>query len=83
MLEKEIERLLEANKMEEESKMFNKALITLQKLDEEHRMKEREIKLKLREDFRKANDEAEHLKNLRNEELRMSDLRVCSIISKH
>lgn len=77
--EREIERLLEAERVEEESKMLNKALIALQKEEEEKLKEKKQRQLKMREEFRLANAESEHFKNLRNEEQRIADLRVRSI----
>ncbi|KAH1007192.1 cilia- and flagella-associated protein 45 [Dendroctonus ponderosae] len=74
--ENELDRLLEAERIEEESRMLNKALIELQK-DEEARLKaKREMQEKMREEFKKANTEAERYRNLKSEEQRIADLRV-------
>lgn len=76
MKEREMERLLEAEKIEEESRMLNKALIARQKEEAKKLKEKKDRQLKMREEFRKANDEAEHYKNIRNEEQRIADLRV-------
>nr|XP_023016550.1 cilia- and flagella-associated protein 45-like [Leptinotarsa decemlineata] len=74
--ENEIGQLLEAEKIEEESRMLNKALIALQKDEEEKMQKKKETQMKMREEFRRANDEAKHYKTLREEEQRISDMRI-------
>lgn len=74
--EREMDRLIEAELIEEESRMLNKALIALQKEEEEKLKEKKHLQLKMREEFRRANAEAEHYKNLRNEEQRVSDMRV-------
>lgn len=76
MKEREMDRLLEAERIEEESRMLNKALIALQKEEEEKLKEKKDRQLKMREAFKKANAEAEQYRNLRNEEQRISDLRV-------
>ncbi|XP_050294792.1 cilia- and flagella-associated protein 45-like isoform X2 [Anthonomus grandis grandis] len=74
--ENELDRLLEAERIEEESKMLNKALIELQK-DEEKRQKAKiEMQIKMREEFKKANEEACRYRRLKAEEQRIADLRV-------
>lgn len=74
--EREMERLLEAERIEEESRMINKALIALQKEEAEKLKEKKDRQLKMREDFKKANEEAEHYRNIRNEEQRIADMRV-------
>lgn len=76
MKEREMGRLLEAERIEEESKMLNKALIAIQREEAEKLQEKKNLQLKMREDFKKANDEAEHYANLRNEEQRIADMRV-------
>lgn len=74
--ENELDRLLEAERIEEESRMLNKALIELQK-DEEARLKaKREMQERMREEFKNANTEAERYRNLKSEEQRIAELRV-------
>lgn len=74
--EREMTRLLAAEKIEEESKMLNKALVALQKEEEEKLMKKRERQLKMQEEFRNANAEAEYYKSLKNQEQKILDLRI-------
>lgn len=71
-----MDRLLEAERIEEESRMINKALIALQKEEEAKLKEKRNRQLQMREDFKKANEEAEHYRNLRNEEQRIADMRA-------
>lgn len=81
MKQNEIEELLEAERIEEESRMINKALIALQKEEEQKLKEKKELQLKMREEFRKANEEAEHYRNLKAEEQRIADLRVSMRLS--
>ncbi|KAJ8974467.1 hypothetical protein NQ317_005989 [Molorchus minor] len=74
--ENELERLLEAERVEEESRMLNKALIELQREEERKQREKAEMQLKMREDFKKANAEAAKYKNIKLEEQRISDLRI-------
>ncbi|XP_060536757.1 cilia- and flagella-associated protein 45-like isoform X2 [Cylas formicarius] len=76
MKENELERMLEAERIEEESRMLNKALIELQKDDEEKLRVKREEQLRTREELRRTNEEAEKYRNLKAEEQRIADLRV-------
>lgn len=76
--ENELDRLLEAERIEEESRMLNKALIELQKEEEDRVKEKRETQDKMRDEFKKANMEAERYKNLKAEEQRIVDLRVRS-----
>lgn len=74
--ENELERLIEAEKIEEESRMLNKALIELQK-EEDRKLKEKQrLQEQMREEFRKTNLEAEKYRLIKVEEQRIADLRV-------
>lgn len=79
--ENELDRLLEAERIEEESRMLNKALIELQKEEEDKVKAKREVQDKMRDEFKKANMEAERYKSLKAEEQRIVDLRVRSLFS--
>ncbi|XP_066142383.1 cilia- and flagella-associated protein 45-like [Euwallacea fornicatus] len=74
--ENELDRLLDGERIEEESRMLNKALIELQKQEMACLKEKREIQQKMREEFKKSNAEAERYKNIRAEEERIADLRV-------
>ncbi|KAJ8963484.1 hypothetical protein NQ318_018967, partial [Aromia moschata] len=74
--ENELTRLLEAERVEEESRMMNKALVALQKEEEQKQREKAEQQLKMREEFKKSNAEAEHYKNVKLEEQRISDMRI-------
>ncbi|KAF7273556.1 cilia- and flagella-associated protein 45-like [Rhynchophorus ferrugineus] len=74
--ENELERLLEAERVEEESRMLNKALIELQKEEERKLQERRNVQMRMRDEFRKANMEAEHYRRVKDEEQRVADLRV-------
>lgn len=74
--ERELQRLLEAEKKEEESKMINKALIATQNEEEAKRKKKEEDNLKLREELHKANLELARYKMLQKEEERIAEMRV-------
>lgn len=78
--ERELQRLLEAERKEEESKMINRALIAVQKDEEEKRRKKEEENLKLREELHKANMELERYRMLQKEEERIANMRVRSNI---
>lgn len=71
-----MERLLEAEKIEEESKMLNKALIQMQKEEEQKQLAKKELQTQMREAFKKANIESENFKLLKQEEQRIADMRV-------
>lgn len=74
--ERELQRLLEAERKEEESKMINRALIATQKEEEEKRRKKQEGNMKLREELHKANMELERYRLLQKEEERIAEMRV-------
>lgn len=76
MKERELQRLLEAERKEEESKMINRALIALQQEEEEKRKKKQEGNLKTREELHKANAELEKYRLLQKEEEKIADMRV-------
>ncbi|XP_030753396.1 cilia- and flagella-associated protein 45-like [Sitophilus oryzae] len=76
MKENELERLLEAEKIEEESRMLNKALIELQKEDEKREEERKQLQIKMRDEFKKANEETQQYRRLKAEEQRIADLRV-------
>ncbi|KAG5899148.1 hypothetical protein JTB14_027341 [Gonioctena quinquepunctata] len=80
--ENEIGQLLEAERIEEESRMLNKALIALQKEEEEKMKEKKEIQLKMREEFKKANNDADHYKKMRQEEQRIADMRIQEFLRK-
>lgn len=80
--ENETERLLQAQRIEEESKMQNKALLVMQR-EEADKVKALKLKQnKAREEFMKAKEEAERLKNLQEEEQRIADLRIQEFMRK-
>ncbi|CAH2000883.1 unnamed protein product [Acanthoscelides obtectus] len=74
--ENEIGRLLEAEKIEEESKMLNRALIALQKEEEEKQKRRYEAQQKIRKEFAKADAEVQHYKKLREEENKIAAMRI-------
>lgn len=74
--ENEIKRMLEAEKIEEESRQLQKANIALQREEAAKLAKKLEQKKQMREDLRKANEEMEQYKKVREEEERIADLRV-------
>lgn len=74
--ERELQRLLEAERKEEESKMINRALIAVQKDEEEKRRKKDEENLKMREELHKSNMELERYRMLQKEEERIANMRV-------
>ncbi|KAJ8936537.1 hypothetical protein NQ314_012277 [Rhamnusium bicolor] len=74
--ENEMEQLMAAEKVEEESRMLNKALIELQKEEEQKDRAKKELQHKMRAEFKQANAEAQHYRNVKEEEQRIADLRV-------
>ncbi|VEN62981.1 unnamed protein product [Callosobruchus maculatus] len=80
--ENEIGRLLEAERIEEESKMLNRALIALQKEEEEKMKRRYEEQQKMREEFAKADAEAQHYKKLREEENKIAAMRIEEFMRK-
>lgn len=74
--ENELERLIEAEKIEEESRMLNKALIELQIEENLKKEEKQRLQEQMREEFRKTNLEAERYKLIKAEEQRIADLRV-------
>lgn len=73
-----MQRLLEAERKEEECRMINRALIAVQKEEEEKRRKKQEDDCKMREELHKANMELEQYKQLQKEEEKIADMRVSS-----
>lgn len=72
----EIGRMIHAERIEEESKMLNKAYLVMQK-EEEKKLEERlKQKQEIRDNLRKANAELERHKLLQKEEERITDLRI-------
>ncbi|CAG9830752.1 unnamed protein product [Diabrotica balteata] len=80
--ENEMNQLIQAEKIEEESRMINKALIAWQKEEEKKMLEKHEIQLQIREDFRRANEQSEYYKALREEEDRISDMRISDFMRK-
>lgn len=80
--ENEIERLLKMERTEEESKLINKALMALEKEEEEKLKLKRTQQEKLRKEFREAHKEAEYYKQMQAEEQRIADLRVQEFMRK-
>lgn len=76
--ENELERMMEAERIEEESKMLNKALIQVQKEEQQKELAKKELQAQMREEFKKANIEVENYKLLKQEEQRIADMRVCT-----
>lgn len=76
MQENEIKRLIEAERIEEESKEINKANIALQREEAALMAKKAEERKQMREDLRRANEEMEYYKKVRAQEERIADLRV-------
>ncbi|XP_018567077.1 cilia- and flagella-associated protein 45 [Anoplophora glabripennis] len=73
--ENELNRLMEAEIIEEESKMLNKALIQMQKEEQQKELAKKELQAQMREEFKKANIDVENYKLLKQEEQRIADMR--------
>ncbi|KAJ3648364.1 hypothetical protein Zmor_020174 [Zophobas morio] len=72
----EIERMIEAERIEEESRMINKAFLAIQQ-EEERKLKEKKEQQKqIRNEMKKANDDLERYKLVKQEEQRIADLRI-------
>ncbi|KAJ8924075.1 hypothetical protein NQ315_006856 [Exocentrus adspersus] len=76
MKENELLRLMEMEKIEEESKLLNKALIQMQKEEQQKQQAKKETQAKMREEFKKANVEVENYKLLKLEEQRIAEMRI-------
>lgn len=74
--ENEVQRLVEAERKEEESRNINKALIAMQREDAEKLKQKRLEQKQTRDELNQANAENEHYKLVQNEEQRIADLRV-------
>ncbi|RZC35120.1 Trichoplein domain containing protein [Asbolus verrucosus] len=72
----EIERMIEAEKIEEESRMINKAFLAIQKEEQEKLKEKKEMQQKIRDELKKANTELERYKLIQKEEQRIADLRI-------
>lgn len=80
--ENEMLRLIEAERKEEESRNINRALIAMQRDEEEKIRKKREDQLKTQMELKKANDDLEHYKIVQKQEQRIADLRVQEFMRK-
>lgn len=76
--ENEMKRLIEAEKIEEESKQIIKANIAMQRDEAALLVKKADEQKQMRADLRRANEEMDYYKRIRSEEERIADLRVCS-----
>lgn len=74
--ERELQRLMEAERTEEESRMINKALIAMQKEEEQKLQERHERQMQMRKELREANEDIEHYKLIQKEEERIADMRV-------
>ncbi|EFA06544.2 cilia- and flagella-associated protein 45 isoform X1 [Tribolium castaneum] len=72
----EIERMIEAEQKEEESRMINKAFLAIQQEEEQKLREKKELQQKIRNDLKKANDDLERYKLIQKEEQRIADLRI-------
>lgn len=80
--ENEIQRLFEAEKIEEECKMINKANLVMQREEAARIEKVHEQKQKMREELNKANEEMDYYRRVQAEEDRIADMRVnCFLFS--
>ncbi|XP_056633324.1 cilia- and flagella-associated protein 45-like [Diorhabda sublineata] len=78
--ENEMNQLLEAEKIEEESRMINRALIAWQKEEELKAVEKKNVQSRLKKELDRANEEAEYYKALRGEEDRIADMRIMEFI---
>ncbi|XP_045467627.1 cilia- and flagella-associated protein 45-like [Harmonia axyridis] len=72
----EVEKLLEAEKIEEESRLLNRALIAMRKEEEEKVKEHKEHQKRVREELHQANLDLERYKLVQKEEQRIADLRI-------
>lgn len=72
----EVNKLVEAEKREEECKIMNKLIASLHKQEEEEEQNRREKQIKMRDAYTKSFNENLHHKRVQEEELRISDMRV-------
>lgn len=79
MKENEVEKLLEAERKEEESKTMNRMLIALQKEEAEKLKRKQEEKLRIRDELLKSNETSQLYKAMRQEEEKLADLRVSNL----
>lgn len=76
MQERELQRLLDAERIEEESRMINKALIAMQKEEEERQKQKHKDNMNRRNDLLQANTELERYRLIQKEEERIAEMRV-------
>ncbi|KAL3287330.1 hypothetical protein HHI36_001805 [Cryptolaemus montrouzieri] len=72
----EVEKLLEAEKVEEESRMLNRALIAMRKEEEQKIIENKKRQKNLRDELRQANLDLERYKLVQKEEQRIADARI-------
>ncbi|XP_068894939.1 cilia- and flagella-associated protein 45-like [Tenebrio molitor] len=72
----EIERMIEAERIEEESRMINKAFLAIQQEEEQKLKEKKELQQKIRDELKKANTDLERYKLVQKEEQRIADLRI-------
>ncbi|KAI4466652.1 nasopharyngeal epithelium specific protein 1 [Holotrichia oblita] len=80
--ENNLQKLMEAERIEEESRMINKANLQMQKEDEERARKKKEEQRRMQEDMKLANENVKRYKRIRQEEERIADLRVKEFMRK-
>lgn len=74
--EREIEKLIEGERLEEEARLQNRAIIQMQRDEEVKRQKLQKKQEKMRLDLHLANEEILKYKQIEKEENRIADLRV-------
>ncbi|XP_026477137.1 cilia- and flagella-associated protein 45 [Ctenocephalides felis] len=80
--ELELERMLEAERLEEEGRANNRLMIAMQKEDIEKLEEKRRKQQQTRDDLKKANDELEHYRMIEVEEQRIADLKLAEYMRR-
>ena len=74
--ENTIQKLLEAEQIEEEGRRIRNAVVAMQREDLEKMKQKHEDKLKVQEELRKINDNLTRCKLIQQEEEKIADMRV-------
>ncbi|GJQ82707.1 hypothetical protein Trydic_g19718 [Trypoxylus dichotomus] len=74
--ENNLQKLMEAERVEEESRMIKKAHLQIQKEDAEKAQRRAEEQKRMQEDMRLTNENVERYRRVRQEEEKIADLRV-------
>ncbi|XP_057659717.1 cilia- and flagella-associated protein 45-like [Diorhabda carinulata] len=78
--ENEMYRMLEAAKIEEESRMMNEAFEARRREEESKVMEKKNIQSRLKDEFERANESSRRYKSLREEQDRLSDMMIAEFM---